>query len=58
MTLADVLPNLVNHFGFFPPLAGVSTVREIQDNSIDVRATTLLNKLCAGLMRIDPEWSP
>ena len=37
--VADFLTNLANHFGFFLPLAGISTVREIKDNPIDVRAT-------------------
>lgn len=45
---ADFLPNLANHFGFFLPLAGISTVREIKDNPINVRATGRLNKLYLG----------
>ena len=54
--VADFLPNLANHFGFFLPLAGISTVREIKDNPIDVRATGRLNKLYVELLRINPEW--
>jgi SAM-dependent methyltransferase len=52
----DFLANLANHFGFFLPLAGISTVREIKDNPIDVRATGRLNKLYVELLRINPEW--
>ena len=37
--------------GFFLPLAGISTVREIKDNPIDVRATGRLNKLYVELLR-------
>jgi hypothetical protein len=54
--VADFVPNLANHFGFFLPLAGISTVREIKDNPIDVRATGRLNKLYLELLRINPEW--
>lgn len=46
-----------NHFGFFLPLAGISTVREIKDNPIDVRATGRLNKLYVELLRGNPEWA-
>lgn len=55
--VADELRNLANHFGFFLPLAGISTVREIKDNPIDVRATGRLNKLYVELLRINPEWA-
>jgi hypothetical protein len=54
--VADFLPNLANHFGFFLPLAGISTVREIKDNPIDVRATGRLTKLYVELLRTNPEW--
>jgi hypothetical protein len=46
-----------NHFGFFLPLAGISTIREIKDNPIDVRATGRLNKLYVELLRDNPDWA-
>jgi hypothetical protein len=46
-----------NHFGFFLPLAGISTVKEIRDNPIDVRATSRLNKLYVELLRENPDWA-
>lgn len=46
-----------NHFGLFLPLAGISTVREIKDNPIDVRATSRLNKLYVELLRENPDWA-
>lgn len=46
-----------NHFGFFLPLAGISTIKEIKDNPIDVRATGRLNKLYVELLRENPEWA-
>lgn len=46
-----------NHFGLFLPLAGISTIREIKDNPIDVRATGRLNKLYVELLRENPDWA-
>ena len=46
-----------NHFGFFLPLAGISTIKEIKDNPIDVRATGRLNKLYVELLRDNPDWA-
>ena len=47
---------VAEHIGFFLPLAGISTVREIKDNPIDVRATGRLNKLYVELLRQNPDW--
>ena len=49
--------NFPNRFGFFLPLAGISTIKEIKDNPIDVRATGRLNKLYVELLRENPDWS-
>ena len=38
-TIACAYPDFPNHFGFLLPLAGISTIKEIKDNPIDVRAT-------------------
>ena len=40
-------PHFANHFGFFLPLAGISTVKQIRDNPIDIQATGRSN-LSAG----------
>lgn len=45
-----------DHFGFFLPLAGISTVQEIKNSPIDVRATGRLNKLYVELLRENPDW--
>ena len=50
-------PDFPNHFGFFLPLAGISTIREIKDNPIDVRATGRMNKLYIELLRENPDWA-
>ncbi len=38
-TITCDYPDFPNHFGFLLPLAGISTIKEIKDNPIDVRAT-------------------
>jgi hypothetical protein len=55
--IACAYPDFPNHFGFFLPLAGISTVKEIKDNPVDVRATGRLNKLYVELLRENPDWA-
>ncbi len=55
-SIAPDYPRFAEHIGFFLPLAGISTVREIKDNPIDVRATGRLNKLYVEMLRQNPEW--
>jgi hypothetical protein len=50
-------PAFPNRFGFFLSLAGISTIIEIKDNPIDVRATGRLNKLYVELLRENPDWA-
>lgn len=45
-----------NHFGFFLALAGISTVKEIRNESFDIRATSRLNRLYVELLKDNPEW--
>jgi len=56
-TIASAYPDFPDHFGFFLPLAGISTIKEIKDNPIDVRATGRLNKLYVELLKENPEWA-
>ncbi len=56
-TIACAYQDFPNHFGFFLPLAGISTIKEIRDNPIDVRATARLNKLYVELLNENPEWA-
>jgi hypothetical protein len=56
-TIACAFTDFPNHFGFFLPLAGISTIKEIKDNPVDVRATGRLNKLYVELLRENPDWS-
>ena len=55
--LACEFNQFADHFGFFLPLAGISTIKEIKDNPVDVRATGRLNKLYVELLRTNTDWS-
>jgi hypothetical protein len=55
--IACEYPKFAEHFGFFLPLAGISTVRAIKNNPIDIKATGRLNKLYVELLKDNPEWA-
>jgi hypothetical protein len=55
-TVACQFKDFPNHFGFFLPLAGISTVKQITENSFDIRATSRLNRLYVELLKDNPEW--
>jgi hypothetical protein len=48
---------LPDHFGFFLPLAGITTVAQIRESSFDIRATSRLNKLYIELLKDNPDWA-
>jgi hypothetical protein len=56
-TIACEYRDFANHFGVFLPLAGISTLKEIKDNPIDIRATGRLNKLYVTLLDENPDWA-
>lgn len=56
-TVSCDYPDFHNHFGFFLPLAGISTVKQIRENAFDIKATSRLNKLYIELLRNNPEWA-
>jgi hypothetical protein len=55
-TLACTFRGFPDHFAFFLPLAGISTVRQITENAFDIRATSRLNRLYVELLKDNPEW--
>ncbi|NID14490.1 class I SAM-dependent DNA methyltransferase [Luteibacter yeojuensis] len=55
--LSCAFKKFADHFGFFLPLAGISTVKELKDNPVDIRATGRLNKLYLELLSNNPEWA-
>ncbi len=54
--LACANKDLPNHFAFFLPLAGITTVRQIAENAFDIRATGRLNRLYVELLKTNPDW--
>jgi hypothetical protein len=55
-TVACEYQDFPNHFGFFLPLAGISTVKQLRDSSFDIRATSRLNRLYVELLKDNPAW--
>lgn len=55
-TVACAFKAFPDHFGFFLPLAGISTVRQISENAFDIRATSRLNRLYVELLKDSPDW--
>jgi hypothetical protein len=55
-TVACAYKDFPDHFGFFLPLAGISTVRQISENAFDIRATSRLNRLYVELLKDNPDW--
>lgn len=55
--VACAYAELPRHFATFLPLAGISTVKEIKNNPIDVKATGRLNKLYVELLKDNPDWA-
>ena len=49
--------NKSDHFGYFLPLAGITTVKQIRESSFDIKATGRLNRLYIELLKDNPEWA-
>lgn len=54
--IAAPFVDMARQFGFFLPLAGISTVPELKNNPVDIKATGRLNKLYVELLRTNPDW--
>jgi hypothetical protein len=55
-TRACAFKDFPDQFGFFLPLAGISTVKQIRESSFDIRATSRLNRLYIELLKDNSEW--
>ena len=55
-TVACAYRDFPDHFGFFLPLAGITTVQQVRESSFDIRATSRLNRLYVELLKDNPEW--
>ena len=56
-TVACDYPDFADHFGFFLLLAGITTVRRIRDNPVDIKATGRLNRLYVELLKTNEDWA-
>jgi len=55
-TVACPYADFHDHFGFFLPLAGITTVKQIRENAFDIKATGRLNRLYIELLKENPDW--
>ncbi|MCL4778620.1 MAG: lactate dehydrogenase [Gammaproteobacteria bacterium] len=55
-TVACAYGDFPDHFGFFLPLAGITTVQQLRESSFDIRATSRLNRLYVELRKDNPVW--
>jgi hypothetical protein len=55
-TVACSYSDFPDRFGFFLPLAGISTVKQVRESSFDIRATSRLNRLYVQLLKDNPAW--
>jgi hypothetical protein len=55
-TVACAYQDFPDHFGFFLPLAGITTVKQVRESSFDIRATSRLNRLYVQLLKDNPDW--
>jgi hypothetical protein len=46
-----------DHFGYFLPLAGITTVKQIRENAFDIKATGRLNRLYIELLKDNEDWA-
>jgi hypothetical protein len=54
--VACAYPDFHNHVGFFLPLAGITTVKQIRESAFDIKATGRLNRLYVELLKDNPDW--
>lgn len=55
-TVACAYADFPDHFGFFLPLAGITTVKPVRESSFDIRATSRMNRLYVELLKDNPDW--
>lgn len=55
-TIACSYHDFPDYFGFFLPLAGISTVKQIRESAFDIKATGRLNRLYVQLLKDNPDW--
>ena len=56
-TVVCAYADFPNKFAFFLPLAGITAIKQIKENSFDIRATSRLNRLYVELLKDNPDWA-
>jgi hypothetical protein len=56
-TVACTYDEFPDHFGFFLPLAGITTVEQLRESSFDIKATGRLNRLYLELLKDNADWA-
>jgi len=56
-TIACAYTDFPDHFGFFLSLAVISTVKQIRNSAIDIKATGRLNRLYVELLKNNEDWA-
>ena len=56
-TVACDFAKFDDHFGFFLPLAGITTVEQIRESAFDIKATGRLNRLYVELLKDNTDWA-
>jgi len=54
--IACAYSDFAKYFGFFLPLAGITTAQQIVENELDTRAAMRLQRLYVELLRDNPDW--
>ncbi len=54
--VACAYPDFHDHFGFFLPLASITTVKQIRESAFDIKVTGRLNRLYVELLNENPDW--
>lgn len=55
-TIACTYRDFAKYFGFFLPLAGITTAQQIVENELDTRAAMRLQRLYVELLKDNPDW--
>lgn len=56
-TIACEYREFPNRFAFFLPMAGITAIKQVKENSFDIRATSRLNRLYIELLKDNKDWA-
>ena len=56
-TISCEYTDFPNKFAFFLPMVGITAIKQIKENSFDIRATSRLNRLYVELLKDNQDWA-